>query len=351
VKQHKLMAVMTTIQAPTECAKQLSKVMNSYGHETVVVGDRKGPFEYPLPMTQFFSLTAQTHLPLELAKHLPVGHYVRKNIGYLVAISRGAETIYETDDDNMPNDSWAPRDINAEAQVVEGRDWLNVFKLFTEQHIWPRGFPLDRITDQTTFEHDPTMPTETMRAPIQQGLADLAPDVDAIWRLVDGNELYFDTRPSVYLSPGTWCPFNSQSTWWWSEAYPLMYLPAYCTFRMTDIWRSFVAQRCLWEMGYGMVFHSPEVIQERNEHSLIKDFELEVPGYLKNTSLVSELGRLSLRPGVGNASDNLIRCYERLIEVGIFPQEEMTLIRAWCQDVESELERPSFLGERERRAA
>jgi len=32
----------------------------------------------------------------------------------------------------------------------------------------------------------------------------------------------------------------------------LMYLPIKASFRMTDIYRSFVAQRCLWELGEGV---------------------------------------------------------------------------------------------------
>ena len=351
MKQHDLVAVLTTIQGPTECSKQLSKTLRAHGHEMIVVGDKKGPTEYPLPQVNFLPLSSQLTLPLTLAKHLPVGHYVRKNLGYLVAFSHQAQCVFETDDDNMPNDAWTPRSIETSAQVVEDRDWINVFRLFTDNHIWPRGFPLDRITDPATFAHDRDTPMQTVRAPIQQGLADLAPDVDAIWRLVDGNEFYFDNLPSVYLPPGTWCPFNSQATWWWSEAYPLMYLPAYCTFRMTDIWRSFIAQRCLWAMGYGMVFHAPEVIQERNEHSLIKDFELEVPGYLKNTTIIDELSRVELLAGAQNAGDNVIRCYERLIQASIFPEDEMKLVRAWCQDVERQLVKPSYLGNSDVRAA
>ena len=38
----------------------------------------------------------------------------------------------------------------------------------------------------------------------------------------------------------------------------LMYLPSTCTFRMTDIWRSLIAQRCLWELGQGVVFHAAD---------------------------------------------------------------------------------------------
>ena len=97
--------------------------------------------------------------------------------------------------------------------------------------------------------------------------------------------------------PDVWCPFNSQTTWWFPAACPLMYLPSFCTFRMTGIWRSFVAQRCLWAMGSALTFHQAEVIQQRNVHNLLKDFEDEVPGYLRNESICEIRENVKLKPG------------------------------------------------------
>ena len=94
------------------------------------------------------------------------------------------------------------------------------------------------------------MPAQTVACPIQQGLADGNPDVDAIFRLVLPLPMNFGRKPPIALCRGAWCPFNSQNTSWWPAAYPLLYLPAYCSFRMTDIWRSFVAQRICWENGW-----------------------------------------------------------------------------------------------------
>lgn len=49
---------------------------------------------------------------------------------------------------------------------------------------------------------------------IQQSLADVDPDVDAIFRLTQGHDLkqikYCKESPSIHLAPGTFCPFNSQ---------------------------------------------------------------------------------------------------------------------------------------------
>ncbi len=69
-------------------------------------------------------------------------------------------------------------------------------------------------------------------------------------------------------------PFGAR---WWPEAYSLMYLPSYCSFRMTDM-AQLIAQHCLWELGYGVVSHSAEVVQERNLHVLMHDFSDEYQG-------------------------------------------------------------------------
>jgi hypothetical protein len=329
-----LAVVITTIQAPTRSVRSLAARLRGLDAALLIVGDAKGPSRYDLPGVELITLEDQLALPLSLASLLPTGHYVRKNLGYLVAISRGITAIYETDDDNAPADGWQVRTMRTAAQRIAPRRWANVYRMFTDEVVWPRGFPLELASDASTWDHSRDAVDEQVDAPIQQGLADGSPDVDAVWRLVMDRALSFDRRPSVWLPPGTWCPFNSQSTWWWPPAYPLLYLPSHCTFRMTDIWRSFVAQRCLWELDRGLVFHAPEVVQDRNEHDLLRDFEHEVPGYLNNQRITQTLADLELTSGEGAVGDNLVRCYEALIAAGSLPADELPLVRAWLGDLE-----------------
>jgi hypothetical protein len=102
---------------------------------------------------------------------------------------------------------------------------------------------------------------------------------------------------------------------------------------MTDIWRSFIAQRCLWELGQGVVFHAAEVVQQRNAHDFLRDFEDEIPGYLNNEKIADCLTRLKLRPGLGAVTDNLTTCYEGLVQAGFLPADELTLVKAWLKDL------------------
>jgi hypothetical protein len=108
-----------------------------------------------------------------------------------------------------------------------------------------------------------------------------------------------------------------------------MYLPSFCSFRMTDIWRSLVAQRCLQELGWGVVFHAAEVFQMRNAHDYLRDFRDEISGYLENERLVSLLIQSRLQPGADAVAANVRRCYESLVAGGLLPQAELPLLDAW----------------------
>ncbi|MBT8040736.1 MAG: DUF288 domain-containing protein [Gammaproteobacteria bacterium] len=328
-----LHAVVTTIQSPTAAMRALAEKVTSNGGSVHVIGDRKGPLEFDLVGCNFYSLTDQHRLGFSLKKYLPEGHYARKNLGYLTAIGESAKLIYETDDDNAPLPSWAPRGQAVQAIAAEPRQWLNAYRYFSTANIWPRGFPLDEIADSAPSRATLDGEMQEIVAPVQQGLANGSPDVDAVWRLVLDHPVAFDDSPSLWLPPGSWCPFNSQSTWWWPQAYPLLYLPSHCSFRMTDIWRSFIAQRCLWELGHGLVFHASEVFQERNPHNLMRDFADEISGYLRNKELAALLANLKLEAGEGAQGRNLLACYRALIAAEFFPQEELSLVLSWLDDL------------------
>jgi hypothetical protein len=159
--------------------------------------------------------------------------------------------------------------------------------------------------------------------------------VDAVFRLVlpAPIPLTFKADRSVAIGSEAWCPFNSQNTAWYPQAYPLLYLPSYCSIRMTDIWRGFVAQRIAWENGWHVLFKSPDMYQDRNEHNLMRDFEDEIPGYRHNRAIQEMLTSLKLSPGVENLGDNLIRCYEELVRMNLVGKEEIPLVKAWVQDL------------------
>src|ERR1051326_6868832 len=229
--------VVTTIAPPKPVMTTLAAGAAERGMGFIVAGDDSSPPGFTLPGCDYYDIPRQLESGFRTAVAARRRHYARKNIAYLVAIRSGAEVIIETDDDNYPLPSfWEPRQRRRQAAAALGPGWVNVYRYFSDSLIWPRGFPLDCI-------HQWQAPCSSLSiadfdAPIQQGLADQAPDVDAIYRLIFSDPVYFRRHSAIALPPRCWCPFNSQNTTWWSDAFPLLYLPSSCTFRMTDIWRS-----------------------------------------------------------------------------------------------------------------
>jgi hypothetical protein len=324
--------VVTSISAPNAILGALAQGAVKAGVEFIVAGDTKSPVDFVLEGCRFLDVAAQEASGFALAAVCPTQHYARKNIGYLDAIRRGARLLLETDDDNVPTEAFfGDRQRQCHVGGLARSGWVNVYRYFSDANIWPRGLPLDAI-------HGSVPPYETLdvgdrHCPIQQGLADENPDVDAVYRLVQTLPQSFRSDRRVALGPGTWCPFNSQNTSWWTEAFPLLYLPSFCSFRMTDIWRSLIAQRIAAENDWWILFHEPTVRQERNEHDLMRDFSDEVPGYLHNRRIAQTLDALPLTAGREHLGDNLYRCYEGLVGIGVIEGRELALVDAWLADL------------------
>ncbi|HEX8845859.1 MAG TPA: STELLO glycosyltransferase family protein [Pyrinomonadaceae bacterium] len=324
--------VVTSISAPNAALKSLAAGCLEHGLEFIVIGDEISPPTFELEGCRFYSLEEQRRLGLRFANACPVRHYARKNIGYLLAMRNGASVLIETDDDNFPREEfWGERNRHQSVKVVSDTGWLNIYRYFTDANIWPRGLPLDRIlTAVPAYE---ALAQEDVDCPIQQGLADENPDVDAIYRLALPLPQSFRMDRRLAIRNNAWSPFNSQNTTWWREAFPILYLPAYCSIRMTDIWRGFVAQRIAWANNWGVLFHEPTVWQERNEHNLMRDFRDEVTGYLNNTAIGEALGKLPLQPGPDRLNDNLRLCYEQLVRMNLVGEKELDLLEAWIADI------------------
>jgi len=322
--------IITSISAPNAAMKSFADGCAKSGIEFMVVGDSKSPKDFKLQGCRFISIEEQWALPFKLAKLLPEKHYGRKNLGYLLA--KNKSVIIETDDDNFPREEFWNKNLDfTEARTSNKQGWMNAYKYFSGENIWPRGFPLEEL--QNGSDHlEETQQKKIPGAVIIQGLADENPDVDAVYRMTMKLPFRFEKNDPLMLGKGTWCPFNSQNTVWKKEAFPLMYLPSYCSFRMTDIWRSFIAQRIAWTCDWNILFHSADVWQERNDHSLIKDFEDEVPGYLNNVKMCRMLEDLDLKNDAEHLCENLIRCYRLMVDNGWVKKEERELVEAWCEE-------------------
>ena len=317
-----------------------NKILKEYGRQSIknkilfiLIGDRKTPPDFKIKGCNYISLKMQWDSDFKLARKLPENHYSRKNLGYLSSMEQKAELIIETDDDNLPlNNFWKEKSERKKLSSLCNKGAVNIYRYFTSDFVWPRGFPLEFLRKNKPLNRGKEI---DLICPIQQGLVDSNPDVDAIYRLLCPLPVRFKKNIKIALGKNSWCPFNSQNTTWFKRVFPLMYLPSYCSFRMTDIWRSYIAQRICFENDWYISFESPTVIQKRNPHNLLRDFREEIPGYLNNNIIINALEKLNLKQGEEFLESNLFECYEKLVSLKLIDKKEIGLLEAWSEDIKN----------------
>ena len=226
----------------------------------------------------------------QLCDLLPYNHYGRKNLGYLYAIKKKYKIIYETDDDNCPYDNFDYiLNFHHNTKIIREKDnkWINIFKYFTNNYyIWPRGLPLSIIKNNSHF-----IISDTDKKPsIINGLVENDPDVDACFRLICNhqNTIKWDKNKSILIDNTNLCPFNTQNTFWLNNSlFMSMLIPCSVSFRYCDILRGIISNIILKYTNNYMLYTSPNVIQNRNEHNLIEDFKSEYEMYINNEKILN----------------------------------------------------------------
>lgn len=321
--------VITSIHGVTDSILKYAQMEQWH---VILVGDRKTPAldRHPHPNITFLSVEEQAQLGLASYSGCPFNHYSRKNLGYLYAIREGAEVIADADDDNMPYPNWEQTTtLNlAEMDMISGSQYANVYRCFTDDFVWPRGYPLSAVLNGRESRTATGVNPNVM---VVQGLVDGDPDVDAIYRLTVAKSIRWRKRAPVVLDRGTYCPINSQNTVWAREAFPYLYLPTTVTFRFTDILRGYVSQPGVWSRGGAIAFTSPSVRQDRNTHNLKADFEDEIPCYTQVERLISVLNSADFS---GTPGKDLSRVYDALHASGIVAVSELDAVMAWVRDMQ-----------------
>ncbi len=330
-KLEKIALVITSINKPNKVIKKYYSLCNKNDVNFIIIGDKKTP-NYPNHYN-FYNLNSQKNFNFTLNKSLPINSYSRKNIGYLVAMKNKSNIIIETDDDNYPKKTFFQNlELKKKINVLSGPKWINIFKIFQKKNdniIWPRGFPLDEINNF----HKIKITKKLITSPIQQRLCDGNPDVDAIFRLTKKNKFHTFEKKNYALDNKSICPFNSQNTVWHEQCFPLMYLPSYCTMRATDIWRGFIALRILKNYNWNLSFLNSTVIQNRNVHDLLDDFNLEYPVF-KNTKILNNiLKNINLSNKKSHMLINFFKCYKQLVDQKILEKKELDLVYKWINDI------------------
>jgi hypothetical protein len=322
--------VCTTINPNSDFLHKNIDLFKSEGMPSYIVLDRKITDNFSPPYINF-----RDNFLNEYERLCDWDSYSRKNIGFIRA-AKECEYIFETDDDNLVlmRPSEMIEAFKADSGIILKNDIVNIFKYIypdVDCNIWARGFPIDKI-DNVISRNVKKEPLHDYTIGVVQFLVQGNPDVDAMYRLVNGADVDVKTADSFnnILLQGGFHPFNSQGTLWKKDYFPLAYLPSTCEFRMTDIWRGYIAQCILFAHGSGVLFTKPGLMQDRNPHSIYSDFIGEHRGYIESNKVLKIVENISTQ----NIGDMMLRIYEELGKAKIFnTKKEMILLDAFLNEI------------------
>ena len=276
----------------------------------------------------------------------------RKNIGYYYAITHGAKTIWDFDDDNTLK-FWIPDAAPPGAPSIEASlpvtERVNVLE---PDHTncstwnpypamgapsppsWPRGLPLDDATNEqcSCSELKPSSVTNESIA-VLQSLSDRQPDADALYEAIMPFPFYFKKREmkTVLVPPYTLTPYNMRATLHFEVGFWALFLPTSLDRELSDIWRSYIGQKLFWETGLRVGFIGrPLVVQDRNIHILLDNAAIK-----NNSCKVRRLINF-LRSWRGKESIFIWRIQElwrALEQNGFISQKDVTMMNLWLQSL------------------
>jgi len=343
-------AVTTTIFEPNEA---ITQVLRSDVSKLFVVGDFKtdadlwDEFERRNPKVEFLSPERQRQLRFSIVRHIPWNHFARKSIGYLRAVQAKCVNIFDFDDDNHLTQMRLERVWNATAKKVEiEHHVLNPYPYFgpfaaaqnqRPPRIWPRGFPLQFISDPETANVDGHATPENVwheRVAVIQSLADHNPDVDAVYRMTQQLPIDFTRKEEVLLAPvGVFMPWNSQATLLTQKAFFSLLLPASVPGRVSDIWRSYIGTRLLWDTEYASIAACSAMVKQfRNPHSYMQDFLDEQDLYTKVDELLFKLASWTSERH-RTLPDAYLDLIKLLVQESFLEKSDFKLAKAWVRDL------------------
>ncbi len=272
--------VTTTIHAPTEAIRRFDGLAN---WTLIVVGDQRTPSDYGLQNGVYLSPADQEKLAPELSDLIGWNCIQRRNLGFVLALSLGAEIIASVDDDNIPLEDWGQslmvgREVELKSYEA-ANGCFDPVGATEHGHLWHRGYPLQLLQSRDYSAYA----SESVFVDVQADFWNGDPDVDAICRLEHGPNA--DFSPDVFpFTSRAISPFNSQNTFL-SRAALEHYFVLPGVGRMDDIWAAFHLQ----SQGFKVAYGAPSVYQDRNAHDLTQNLTDEVLGYQQNAAMVEAI--------------------------------------------------------------
>lgn len=243
-----------------------------------------------------------------MTDRIPYDSDNRRNIGFMIALDRGADVLISIDDDNYCLDDLdfvgehSVVGSSVKGMVVDSSDmWFNLGAMLESQvkdEVFPRGFPYyARNKSRRINRFEQGNCTIAMNA----GLWLSDPDIDAISRLTFAPRISRVQQGSILLSSTTWSPINTQNTALKREAVAAYYyvkmgfpVGGMNIDRYGDILSGYFCQKCVKSLGEYVRIGSPVADHRRTPHNLFKDLHQELAGMVIIEELLPWLMELKL---------------------------------------------------------
>ena len=340
-KTTKTTITLTTIRVPKLLREYVINIQkfDVFDTEIIVVGDVRTPEKENRKLikeicdkgvtAEYLGISEQKEWLKEypkLSKIIPFNSDNRRNIGYLIAAEKGADTIISIDDDNFVSEDNFVGIHNIVGKTLEietvriTNGWFNPCSMLQVNPpitIYPRGFPFSkRWNDSYVFTKSKG------KIVMNMGLWLEDPDVDAITNLALSVKVTGFTGKHIALDIGTFAPINTQNTCFHRDVLPCYYYIPMDTKiqgmkldRYGDIWSGFFAKKVIDSMGDRVSVGRPLTHHRRNPHDLLEDLKNELWGIILTEHLVQELERIELNQRT--YLDNYVELAEKLRNIQI----------------------------------
>ena len=277
----------------------------------------------------------------------------RKNVGYLYAIQHGAQVVWDFDDHSLMK-FWMPgaapdssllidaaiKGTTIDAAQPDGRLFItyNPYPAMSPSSglLWPRGLPLRHIKKLQQYSTSvTTVKVEPKSIAVLQSLSDVSPDLDAICRLTAATPIVFkrttEAKP-VVLPVGTMSPYNSQATLHFQAGLWGLLLPTTVHSQVSDIWRSYIAQRLFWDVGLRTGFMPrPIVTREPETLDTMGDFVAEYALYVKSEGLIAFLQ--NWKSDAKTLVERVEQLWVALYNEGYIEELDVEILQLWLQSL------------------
>ena len=189
---------------------------------------------------------------------------------------------------------------------------------------------------QVAYEDDLRIRNHDKEIGVIQFLADGNPDIDALHRLSKPLPMTFplENAKSVLVPLHAYAPYNAEATIHTMNAMWAMLLPGTVPGRVSDIWRSYFSQCIFADVGLQVVFSPPKIVQERNEHEYLGDFDAEKDLYRKSGKLVEFLSQWDTSNDADTIPQRMEKLWIDLYEYGYIEEDDVYIVQAWLGALE-----------------